>query len=71
MDKVTELKELMDKLYINSRRVFEKDSRLAGKKARKILLEMEKLIIPIRKDILSKMKSIPKKPRKNDNLVRK
>jgi hypothetical protein len=61
MEKVNQLKLLMEKLSTDSQKVFLKNNRLAGKRARKTLLEIENIITPLRKEILNKMKTIPVK----------
>jgi hypothetical protein len=56
--------DLTQELVEEYRELEGKQNRSAGKRARAILLQISEMCIPMRKDILSKMKAIPIKPRK-------
>lgn len=66
MENLNKLKSLMEELSVNTIKVFTKNNKSAGIRARKSLLAIEQMILPFRKEILNKMKEIPVKKKKDD-----
>lgn len=73
METLFKLKELIEKISIDTNKVFKKGNRSASIRARKHAQELKELITPFRKEILdeiTRQKPIdPTKPKKPSNII--
>lgn len=64
METLLKIKELVEKMSIDTEKVFKKKNRSASIRARAHAQELKELITPYRKEILDEIKKKVKKPKK-------